>query len=479
MKLAASDKQTPNQGLAQWGIALAVLVLGTTLAWSAYDLRMRIRSQIVEHDGEILDAVTLMQHRDDQSGGDTLANLSDPGEQFQLAMKVSKLRDVLGVRLYSSDGHFANAFPAYISEKNLPAEELKRLQTLAPVSEFMPAGGLSDLDLLAKTSDAPVPLLRVTVPLRSEDEKQLVGAIQFIMAGDRVARQYASLDQSLILRFSVAFAVAALVLYWGLSAAFRRVQNANRLLAERTRHLLEANRELALSARVSAVGAVAAHLIHGLKNPLSGLASFVSNPGTGTDADWQAASVTTQRMQDMINRVVRVLQEQHSGVEYHISAQELADLLGQKARPAAEKAGVRFETQCNTDVTLSNHDADLILLVLENLIHNGIEATPAGKLVCFYVDNSREGLVFEVLDQGFGLPPAVAQTLFKPCTSTKKNGGGIGLAISHQLALHLGARLELVKSSTAGCVFRLIVPAIKEARPKGSDRLTNASPVNV
>ena len=461
MKPAFSDKQTVNSVATQWVIALAILVLGVTLAWSAYDLRMRIRSQIVEHDGEILDAVTLMQHRDDQSGGDTLANLSDPGEQFQLAMKVSKLRDVLGVRLYSSDGRFANAFPAYITEKNLAPEEIKRLQALAPVSQFLPAAGLAELDLLAKTNAAPVPLLLVSVPLRSEDEKQWVGAIQFLMTGDRIARQYASLDQNLILRFSLVFVVAALVLGLGLSAAFRRVQKANQLLAERTRHLLEANRELALSARVSAVGAVAAHLIHGLKNPLSGLASFVSNPGTGNDTDWQAASATTQRMQDMINRVVRVLQEQHSGVEYQISTPELADLLAQKARPAAEKAGVRFEAQCNTDETLSNHEADLILLVLENLVHNAIEATPAGKLVRFYVDNSRDGLVFEVLDQGFGLSATVAKALFKPCTSTKKGGGGIGLAISHQLAQHLGARLELVKSSTAGCVFRLIVPELK------------------
>ena len=465
MKLAPSAPPPSSQTLAQWVIALAVLLLGATLAWSAYDLRMRIRSQIVEQDGEILDAVTLMQHRDDQSGGDTLANLSDPGEQFQLAMKVSKLRDVLGVRLYSSDGRFANAFPAYISEKNLPPEDLKRLQTLAPVSRFLPAAGLSELDLLAKTNEAPVPLLLVSVPLRSEDEKKWVGAIQFLMTGDRIARQYARLDQSLILRFSLVFVVASLILYFGLSAAFRRVQKANQLLAERTRHLLEANRELALSARVSAVGAVAAHLIHGLKNPLSGLASFVSNPNNGNDTEWQAASATTRRMQDMINRVVRVLQEQHGGVAYQISSQELADLLAQKARPAAEKAGVRFEAQCNTDETLSNHHADLILLILENLLQNAIESTPPGKLVRFYIDNSRDGLVFEVLDQGFGLPAMVAKDLFKPCTSTKKGGGGIGLAISHQLAQHLGARLELVKSSTAGCVFRLIVPELKPTPP--------------
>jgi signal transduction histidine kinase len=45
-----------------------------------------------------------------------------------------------------------------------------------------------------------------------------------------------------------------------------------------------------------------------------------------------------------------------------------------------------------------------------------------------------------------------------PCTSAKKGGGGIGLAISKQLAQSLGAKLELTGTSSSGCNFRLILP---------------------
>ena len=90
-------------------VGLALVVLGGALAWAALDLRERIQSQIVQGDAEILDAVTLMQHLNDQAEGRTLATLEDPGEQFQLALKVSKLRNVLGVRLYAADGKFVNA----------------------------------------------------------------------------------------------------------------------------------------------------------------------------------------------------------------------------------------------------------------------------------------------------------------------------------------------------------------------------------
>ena len=449
-----------SRWVALLGIGLALAVLGGTLAWSALDLRLHIRAQIVQRDGEILDAVTLMQHRNDQAGGGTLATLTDPGEQFQLALEVSKLRNVLGVRLYSADGKFVNAFPAYITEMALPAPDSTQLQNLQPVSRFLPNARMEEQDLLAETNSPAAALLLVEVPLRTEDERHLAGAIQFLMDGSSIARQYAELDRNLALRFSVAFVVGATILALGLGWSLRRVQMANRLLAERTRNLIEANRELALSARMSAVGAVTAHLIHGLKNPLSGLASFVSSQRDGGDngSDWQAAFSTTQRMQEMINRVVRVLHEQQVGAEYEISIVELLQMLAQRAKALADPAGVRFETKVQHDGMLSNRDADLILLILENLAQNGIEATPAGRAVEVSVTEDDGVINFEVRDQGSGLPPGMEMRLFMPCTSGKKGGGGIGLAISKQLAQHLGATLELVNSSASGCVFRFAVP---------------------
>ena len=443
-------------------IGLALAVLAGTLAWSALDLRARIRSQIVQRDREILDAVALMQHLNDQAGGETIASLSDPGEQFQLALKVSRLRNVLGVRLYSADGKFVNAFPAYITESALPASDLAQLRNLQPASFFAANARMQDQTLLAETDSPTAPLLFVEVPLRTDDHQHLAGVIQFVMDGSSIVRQYADLDRNLAVKFSSAFVVAAGILITGLGLALRRVQRANQKLAERTSNLLRANRELALAARTSAVGAVASHLIHGLKNPLSGLRNFVhaqnTDNGGGSDTDWQTALSTAQRMEELINRVVRVLQEQQTGVEYEISSAELAGMLAQKARGLAESAGVRFETKVMCDRMLSNREADLILLILENLVQNGIEATPPGKIVEVRVTGEAGAICFETRDQGPGLPPGMEARLFMPGASGKKGGGGIGLAISKQLAQSLGATLELQQSSPAGCSFRLTVP---------------------
>ena len=463
--MSAPNKPTTQtarafRGAWMW-IALALAVLAATVVWSQLNFRQRIRQQIAGRDGLILDAVAAMQHLDDQASDETLTSLADPAEQLNLALKVSRLRNVVGVRLFSTNGEFISAFPATITEAALPAADLAPLRELRPVSHYEPAANLAQYDLLTETNSPLVPLLIVEVPLRSDDEQRLAGVAQFLMDGSSIARQFAELDSHLRRQSVLGFLVGALILTTGLGAAFHRVKKSNRQLAERTQDLLRANRELALAARVNAVGAVTSHLIHGLKNPLSGLKHFVhrqSASGGGTDDDWQLALSTTQRMQEMVERVARVLREQQTAVEYELSLAELTELASTKFSAAARDAGVRFETSVLGAGTFSNHEADLILLILENVAQNAVEATPAGKRVRLVAAEHAAGVVFEIHDEGPGLSPEQTARLFTPGNSSKRNGSGIGLAISKQLAEHLGAKLELSGNSASGCAFHLAVP---------------------
>ena len=444
------------------GIGLALIVLAGAILASVLHLRQHLRAQMLDRYGEILDAVAAMQYYDDKASGDTISPLADPGEQLQLVLKISHLRNVIGVRLFSPEGKFVNAVPAYITEAALPPADLASLRALAPVSRFYPRARFEEHDLLAETNGPPLALLVVSIPLREDQATRLAGVAQFLISGTSIARDYAALDRHLMLQSLLAFGAGGGILAAGLALAFRRLQRANRLLAERTANLLRANRELALAAKTSAVGAMASHLIHGLKNPLSGLQGFVrdqsSSPGNGHNDDWQLAFATTQRMETLINRVVRVLQEQHAVTEYEISLAELAELLADKIQPAARAAGVRLETVVTTAGALSNHDADLVLLILENLAQNAVEASPRGKTVRVAVFAEGRHTVVEVQDEGPGLPPGVEARLFTPGASSKQGGSGIGLAISRQLATHLSAELRLKCSSPQGCTFRLALP---------------------
>lgn len=450
------------------GVALALAVLAVTILVSLLHLRQHIFAQIANRDGETLAAVAAMQYAQDKANDDTITSLQDPGEQIQVAFEISKrLHSAFAVRFFAPDGKFIIAMPPFITEASLAPDDLAVLRTLQPVSHFVPYARLKEQDQLAETNSEPVSLLEVSIPLREEGGNRLEGIAQFVMNGSNIAREYAQLDRHLAAQGALAFGISGTIIAAGLLLAFRRVQRANALLAERTSNLLKANRELALAAKTSAIGAVTSHLIHGLKNPLSGLRSFVQDRAVGQesghDTDWQLAVATTQRMQTLIDRVVRVLQEQQTVVEYEVSFAELADILDAKFQPVAKAASVNYSATANVHELVSNREADLILLILENLIQNAIEATPAGKAIHLRIFNDHTNIVMEVEDQGAGLSPAFAGQLFTPCSSAKKEGSGIGLAISRQLAVHLGANLQLKESSANGCCFSLILPLRQQA----------------
>jgi signal transduction histidine kinase len=275
---------------------------------------------------------------------------------------------------------------------------------------------------------------------------------QFVIRGESIAEEYAQLDRHLWLQGGTAFVVAGGIVALVLALAFRTV-------AKQTERLVRANQELVQSAKSSAVGAVTSHLIHGLKNPLSGLQGFVKSHlaghPAGPETDWQDAMATTQRMQTLISSVVRVLEEQQTTEHYEISARELGEIVAAKMLPVARSAGVHFYTKFSAEGVLTNRDANLAILILENLIQNAFQATAEGKSVRLMSTLEQGVFQFDVQDQGPGLPPDLVARLFSPCRSTKPGGSGIGLTISKQLAAQIGATLELRTNSTSGCVFRL------------------------
>jgi signal transduction histidine kinase len=135
----------------------------------------------------------------------------------------------------------------------------------------------------------------------------------------------------------------------------------------------------------------------------------------------------------------------------------LADLISAKVQTRCRERGVQLHTATQAQAILGNRVANLVALVLANLVQNAVEATPAGGEATLTIKASGEDLFCEVHDQGPGFPDGRAP--FLPCSSHKEGGSGIGLAISKQLANHLGADLELRHSSPSGCVFLLTLPA--------------------
>ncbi len=482
-KLLQWPARLPNSRSVPVVVLLLTLgVLAGAIWLATAELRQRFRAQIISRDGEILHAVALAQHFAALPGVDLGAQLDNPAAQFAIALNLSKIKDgVLAARLFDKHGRFILAFPDYVAPAELRPVDWRSLTQLRPVSHFRADARLTDLlaPQLATAPSTNVPLLEVTIPIHHQSASAPLGAVQLILLGQPIAAEFGALDRHLLRQALLVFAVGGAVLALTFGWAWRRLQRSQQQLLQRTDSLLRAHQELEQAAKTSAVGAVAAHLIHGLSSPLSGLQTLASTK-TGADAsaanastDWQDVVQMTSRMQGLIGEIMRILGEEQSVRGYETTLGEVVDIIEARARLAAAAAGVRFDSSVRAECHLPNRHANLIILVLRNLVDNAIQATPPGRAVRLDVRTAGPDIFCEVRDDGPGLTSSVRERLFTPCHSTKPGGHGLGLAISKQLTNHLGAGLEATSSTDAGCVFTLTLPIAKlSATPDPASKAT-------
>jgi len=452
-------------------VVLTLAVFAANLAMVHVRLRERLREQIANRDAAVLHGLAVLQSGSGVAGlaGDPELELEGVTgdaevdaviEADQLREAVGRLKGVLAARVFGASGDLILALPPFIAERRIPPAVWERVEASAPLARFWPR--IEGDELVPGVGVLDVPVLETWIPLTGGGGQRAVGVVQLLLDGSSIAAEYAALDRHLVREGCVTFAGGAVVIGVGLGWVLGRLRRAHRLLEDRTRRLVQANQELAMGARTSAVGAVTAHLMHSLKNPLSGLQQFVAS-GVRGDLEgsapvWEEAADSTRRMQAIVQEVLRLLRDEGGAVTYEVSYGELVDSVAARAGPAAREAGVVLEREGEVSGRLANRDANLVGLILENLVANAIQASPRGGVVRLCLGSGPRGVVIAVHDQGSGLPEAVRAALFNPVRSTKPGGTGIGLAICRQLAGHLGARLALVASGPTGCVFSLELP---------------------
>lgn len=456
-------------------IFLTLLILGATIFLARQQLFQTVKDQIIARDGNVLHAVTLMPLLDAEPGEDPRSTLADPADQLTLMLRTSQLSGVLGARLFTSNGVFVQSFPPNVRESNLSPQVLAALQNLEPVSRFYDHYAMSDLILSTNAAlqwdKQTAPLLEIDIPIHAPKSEKLVGIAQYLIEGESIRVEFEQLARSLNIQSAIAFGVTGSILSIAMALAFHRLRRSQLMLEQRSQDLLKANQELVTTAKTNAIGAVTSHLIHELKNPLSGLHHFVSDQirtaPTDSQEIWSEALSATKRMQSTVQEIISLLHEEQSSLSYKLSLTELAELVRGKLEPQAMSKSVRLDCHVMEDTELDHRAANLVKLILVNLGANAIHASPEGDSVQFRFAKTPSSVEFQVEDHGPGLSTEASQKLFQPHRSTREGGSGIGLAICKQLANHLAAKLEVSQSNARGCVFVLTLPmhSTAEATP--------------
>ncbi len=206
--------------------------------------------------------------------------------------------------------------------------------------------------------------------------------------------------------------------------------------------------------RLAAMGELASGVAHEIRNPLNAIAMSVKRLRTEFRPPDEVAAEHAERdelleiLDNQTRRIDGTVQQFLDYARPRPLAVRPADVdallaeVGEATRALAESRGVVLEVEAAAAATAAL-DPDQIRQVLDNLLRNAIEATPSGGRVALAARRDGAGVVITVSDTGAGIEPDHLPRIFDLYFTTKPDGTGIGLAVTHQIVVAHGGALDV------------------------------------
>lgn len=145
----------------------------------------------------------------------------------------------------------------------------------------------------------------------------------------------------------------------------------------------------------------------------------------------------------------------------------LAELLNDAARAhhvAFTKADITFHVDLAPDLPIYEGDGVRLLRLLDNLLSNARQHTPAQGVVTLQASKHASHILIRVQDTGVGLSAEDAENIFERyyrgegARTRKTRGTGLGLPISRAIARAHGGDLAVVSRLSEGSTFTISLP---------------------
>jgi C4-dicarboxylate-specific signal transduction histidine kinase len=235
----------------------------------------------------------------------------------------------------------------------------------------------------------------------------------------------------------------------------------------------EAQAELERVTRMSAMGALAASISHEVNQPLAAVVTnadacamwLSAEPPNLAEARAAVDSIAQEgtRASEVI-RHIRAMFTKAAPERTQVQINDLIREVGTLLEGAALRNQVLIQTELAADLPATVVDRVQLQQVIVNLILNGIEAMsdvadrPRHLVVRSQMQNSGEVLV-AVRDSGVGIAPKDEKRIFDAFFTTKAQGMGMGLSISHSIIEAHGGRLWASSNSDHGATLQFTLPA--------------------
>lgn len=244
-------------------------------------------------------------------------------------------------------------------------------------------------------------------------------------------------------------------------------ENLERLVAQRTASLVQAE-------RLAAIGRTVAGLAHAIKNITGGLRGgmYVLDKGIALDNrtylenGWAMVKRNVDKIGQLAMDLLHYARDRSLQVTVCDPNRILADIR-QLMEQRAGEYGIELELEPAAAGAVCACDPDAVHEALLNLVTNAIDAcidlechNQPGRVVMRARALSNGAFQFEVEDNGCGMDEATRGRLFNDFFTTKgSQGTGLGLMISKKIVADHGGTLTVTSAKGRGSTFTVTLPA--------------------
>jgi PAS domain S-box-containing protein len=225
--------------------------------------------------------------------------------------------------------------------------------------------------------------------------------------------------------------------------------------------------ETAMLRALATIGESAAMLAHEIKNPITAvnmaLRAVAHQLGEDQQAVLEDLVERMKRLENIMRRTLgfsRPLELRRAPVD----AAELMSACVRDLRADVLKRGAEVEVACAAGEVTLHADRGLLGEVLSNLVRNALEAVGERGRVRLEARPTEGGARLAVEDDGPGIPDSQMSLLFKPFSTTKKGGTGLGLPFCKKVVEEHSGAIRAERGSLGGARFVIELPGARESR---------------
>ncbi|MBB3168429.1 two-component system sensor histidine kinase FlrB [Simiduia aestuariiviva] len=219
--------------------------------------------------------------------------------------------------------------------------------------------------------------------------------------------------------------------------------------------------------RLSSMGRMVAALAHQIRTPLSAALLYCSHLGQ-TAGDRVRTEACAQKIHGRLMHMERQVKDMLFFVRGELPMTDLVTLeqfhnaLAEALEASLNREGIQCQWTLSGESQVVSINQDALIGAVQNLVDNAIQAARGPVQLSIVVEPFvNNALAISVVDDGPGLPDAIADSVCDLFVTSKPQGTGLGLAVVQQVAKAHGGKFVIRSMAGKGTRASLLIPVLK------------------